>query len=65
MFIFILPSISDGIKTEDLFWRKLVANSNQTSTWCLCYAHEIPLSKSLGKEVEKHRIRRGEAIQLD
>lgn len=32
MFIFILPSISDGIKTEDLFWRKPVANSNQTWT---------------------------------
>lgn len=31
MFIFILASISDGIKTEDPLRRKLLANSNQTS----------------------------------
>lgn len=47
---------------SDANWLQIVI---KLQTWCLCYAHEIPPSKSLGKEVGKHRIRRGEAIQLD
>lgn len=65
MFIFILASISDGIKTEDPFWRKLLANSNQTSV-ALCATRGFSLWDLTAKKWWKNiELAAEESIQLD